>query len=173
MIKAIYAGSFDPVTLGHLDLIYRAIQVFDLVVVAIGINSAKKPLFSTEERIQLLQDTWVGKLTGPATYSSKIEVTCFEGLLVNYCHQNDIKIILRGLRAVTDFEYELGIAHANATQDQGIDTFFMPTKPEFSFVSSSVVRELARHGGQLSRYVPEGVEKALREKFRTEADPSK
>jgi pantetheine-phosphate adenylyltransferase len=158
-ITAVYAGSFDPVTLGHVDLIARASNIFDQVIVGIGVNSSKKPTFSTEERIQLIA-------AACSDLGHNIEVTAFEGLLVNFCKKVGASVIIRGLRAVTDFEYELGIAHANATQVPEIDTYFLPTKPEFSFVSASVVREIAKYGGDLHKYVPPVVSEALREKFK-------
>lgn len=162
---AVYAGTFDPVTCGHEDLINRASKMFDQVIVAIGVNSAKKPLFALEERIDLLQRSlrrW---------HRDNIEVTSFEGLLVNFCVERKAEVIVRGLRAAMEFDYELGIAHANLTQEKGIDTIFLPTKPEFSFVSSSVVKELAKHGGDVHQYVSNSVEKALWEKFRKGPSP--
>lgn len=160
MTIAIYAGSFDPVTLGHLDVINRAAKCFDTLVIGIGVNSAKKTLFTSDERAEML-------LTACQTLYPDVhaEVARFDGLLVNFCQKLGAKVIIRGLRAVTDFEYELGIAHANSSQAPEVFTFFLPTKPEFSFVSSSVVRELAKHGGKLDHYVPKNVGAALREKF--------
>lgn len=160
MTKAVYAGSFDPITLGHMDLIERAFRTFDEVVIAIGVNSAKKPTFPIEERIELIK---ASALIG--SWEPRITIASFDGLLVNFCKTIGANVIIRGLRAVSDFEYELGIAHANASQAPNIDTFFLPTKPEFSFVSSSIVREIARYGGDLSKYVTPIVEKALRAKF--------
>jgi pantetheine-phosphate adenylyltransferase len=160
MTTAVYAGSFDPVTLGHLDVIQRAAKCFDTLVIGIGINSAKKTLFTSDERAEMLLTAC--RTLYPDVYA---EVARFDGLLVNFCQKLGAKVIIRGLRAVTDFEYELGIAHANSSQAPEVYTFFLPTKPEFSFVSSSVVRELAKHGGKLDHYVPKNVEEALRKKF--------
>lgn len=158
--KAVYAGSFDPITLGHMDLIERAYGVFDEVIIAIGVNSSKKPVFTTEERIELIkQSAMIG------SWEPRITIESFEGLLVNFCKKVQANVIIRGLRAVSDFEYELGIAHANRSQAPKIDTFFLPTKPEYSFVSSSIVREIAKYGGDLSKYVTPVVDKALRAKF--------
>lgn len=151
---AVYAGSFDPVTLGHTDLIERAKKMFDHLIVAIGVNSSKKPVFSLAERIFLLKATCPG-----------IDVVSFEGLLSTFCTQQGATVIVRGLRAAGDFEYELGIAHANRTQNTDIDTVFMPTKPEFSFVSSSTVKEIARHNGNVLQFVAPVVAEVLRRKF--------
>jgi pantetheine-phosphate adenylyltransferase len=162
MTTAVYAGSFDPVTFGHLDIIHRAQQAFEKVVVGIGVNSAKKTLFTTEERttmlVEAMRENRLLDFRG-------IEVKPFEGLLVNFCQNIGATVIIRGLRAVTDFEYEIGIAHANASQAPNVLTFFLPTTPKYSFVSSSVVRELAKYNGFLDQYVPKNVEKALKAKF--------
>jgi pantetheine-phosphate adenylyltransferase len=154
---AVYAGSFDPVTKGHIDLIERAARVFDKVVVGVGVNSAKKYLFSEEERITLIRQSL------PITMH--VEVLAFQGLLVDFCHKVGSKVIIRGLRAVTDFEVELGIAHANANLAPDIDTFFLPTQPQFSFVSSSTVKEIARYAGRLDHYVPTHVAEAIVKKM--------
>jgi len=179
MTVAVYAGSFDPPTHGHLDLIYRASRTFDRIIVGVGVNSSKKPLFETQERITLIRrcleadwkesQSWRPAKTEAAD-PARIEVVSFGGLLVDFCAESGATVIVRGLRAVTDFEAELGIAHANASMVPHIDTFFLPTKPRFSFVSSSTVREIARHPsktgwGNLHKYVPATVIKALREKF--------
>lgn len=166
MTTAVYAGSFDPVTKGHLDLIQRAAQAFDHLIVAVGINSAKKPLFTTEEKIRLIE---VGILRS-GFGEPNIVVTSFEGLLVDFCKQEKATVIIRGLRAVTDFEFEMGIAHANRNMDPGIDTFFIPTQPKYSFVSSSTVREIAKHQSptgwvHLDSYVTANVKDALKQKF--------
>ncbi len=154
---AVYAGSFDPVTNGHIDLIERATNVFDEVVVGVGVNSAKKYLFSEEERIDLIRKS--------LPIEKNVKVQAFQGLLVDFCHKVGSKIIIRGLRAVTDFEVELGIAHANADLAPDIDTFFLPTKPQFSFVSSSTVKEIARYAGRLDHYVPIHVAEAIVKKM--------
>lgn len=156
---AVYAGSFDPVTLGHMDLIKRASTIFPKVIVGIGVNSSKKSLFSNEGRKLILeQECKDAGLTN-------VEVKNFEGLLVRFCETEGARVIIRGLRALTDFEYELGIAHANSTQVSNVDTIFLATKPEFSFVSSSVVKEIAKHGGRLDQYVSKRVAKELHSVF--------
>ncbi|MGZ3421929.1 MAG: pantetheine-phosphate adenylyltransferase [Polyangiales bacterium] len=157
MRLAIYGGSFDPVTFGHLDLIQRGAALFDRVVVAIGRHPTKKPLFSTEERIDLIRQI---------TASIKnVEVDAFDGLLIHYAKSRGATAMIRGLRAATDFEYELQIAHANSDMIPEIDTIFLPTRVERGFLSSSLVREIASHGGDVARYVPEPVAKALVRKF--------
>ena len=183
MTIAVYAGSFDPITNGHLDLIFRAAQQFTQLIVAVGINSSKKPFFSTEEREQLIQsciqNAWDNELgstdqgwgSGELVHPSKISITHFDGLLVDFCRSVNATVIVRGLRAVTDFEAELGIAHANHSMVAHIDTFFLPTRPKFSFVSSSTVREIARHASEtgwasLDQYVSPVVKAALVSKFK-------
>jgi pantetheine-phosphate adenylyltransferase len=156
MTIAVYAGSFDPITNGHLDIIERACKVFDEVIVAIGVNSSKKSLLTLEQKKDCIHRSI------PIEIATKVEIASFEGLLVKFCWQKGAKIIIRGLRAVTDFEYEIGIAHANSNMAPDIDTFFLPTKPMNSFVSSSVVREIARYDGDLSHYVHPYVTMMLR-----------
>ncbi len=154
---AVYAGSFDPVTLGHLDLIERASALFSDVIVAIGIHPTKPPLFSAEERIALLTE-----VTRPLP---NVTVDQFSGLLIDFCEARKARVIVRGLRAATDFEYELQIAHANADLKPEIDTMFLPTRTKHGFVSASLVREIAFHGGDVSRYAPPVVAAALRTRF--------
>jgi pantetheine-phosphate adenylyltransferase len=156
---AVYAGSFDPVTLGHLDLIERASALFSDVIVAIGVHPTRKPLFSASERIALLKE-----VTAPY---SNVTVESFEGLLIRYCQDRQARVIVRGLRAATDFEYELQIAHANADLAPEIDTIFLPTRTKHGFVSASLVREIASHHGDVSRYAPAPVCEALKIKFKT------
>ena len=154
---AIYAGSFDPPTYGHLDLVERASKLFPKVVVALGYHPTRKPLFTVDERIALLKE-----ICKPF---SNVEVTWFEGLLVDYGKRIGARVIVRGLRAGTDFEYELQIAHANADLVPEIDTVFLPTRTNYGFISASLVREIAMHGGDIARYAPPNVCVALREKF--------
>lgn len=156
---AVYAGSFDPVTFGHLDLIERASALFERVVVAIGVHPTRRPLFTFEERVALLRAVL------PA--DERIEIASFDGLLIQYCQRIGARIIVRGLRAATDFEYELQIAHANADMAREIDTVFLPTRTHYGFVSASLVREIASHGGDVSHYAPQAVCDALRAKFTT------
>lgn len=155
---AVYAGSFDPATLGHLDLIERASALFENVIVAIGVHPTKNPLFTANERIALLKEI--------TKHLPNVTVDSFGGLLINYCTEKSAGIIVRGLRVTTDFEYELQNAHANADLNPKIDTVFLPTRTRHGFVSSSLVREIASHGGDVSRYAPPVVCEALAAKFK-------
>lgn len=154
---AVYAGSFDPVTLGHLDLIERAANLFDEVIVAIGVHPTRRPLFTFDERLALLQEV--------VRPFANARVERFDGLLIHYCKRVGARVIVRGLRAATDFEYELQIAHANSDMDPTVDTVFLPTRANYGFVSASLVREIASHGGDVRHYAPEVVCEALRAKF--------
>jgi pantetheine-phosphate adenylyltransferase len=154
---AIYAGSFDPPTNGHLDLVDRASKLFPRVVVALGQHPTRSPLFTVEERVLLLE-----KVCAPM---ANVEVALFDGLLVDYARKIGARIIVRGLRAATDFEYELQIAHANADLAPEVDTVFLPTRTNYGFISASLVREIASHGGDVSRYAPTAVCEALTAKF--------
>lgn len=156
---ALYAGSFDPPTYGHLDLVDRASKLFPKVIVAIGIHPLRAPLFTIEERLEMMRTI--------CTPYQNVEVQAFSGLLVDYGKQVGARVIVRGLRAGTDFEYELQIAHANADLRPEIDTVFLPTRTNYGFISASLVREIARHGGDVSRYAPEAVQIALKRKFGT------
>ncbi|MCU0692450.1 MAG: pantetheine-phosphate adenylyltransferase [Polyangiaceae bacterium] len=153
----VYGGSFDPVTIGHLDLIHRAALLFDRTLVAVGRHPTRKPFFTVEERLELL---W--RVT---RHIPGVEVTSFDGLLVNFCRHVGAHAIVRGLRAVTDFEYELQIAHANADLAPNVDTIFLPTRTNYGFISASLVREIASHGGDVSRYAPPLVCEALVRKY--------
>jgi len=154
---AIYAGSFDPPTYGHLDLVERASKLFPQVIVAVGVNLQRVTLFSNDERLELLRE-----ICKPF---ANVRVESFSGLLVDYGKRVGARVIVRGLRAGTDFEYELQIAHANADLRPEIDTVFLPTRTNYGFISASLVREIASHGGDVSRYAPEAVCKALRRRF--------
>lgn len=154
---AIYAGSFDPPTNGHLDLVRRASMLFPRVIVALGQHPTRSPLFTVEERLELLRRV--------ASTIKNVEVDLFDGLLVDYARRVGARIIVRGLRAATDFEYELQIAHANADLAPEIDTVFLPTRTNYGFISASLVREIASHGGDVSRYAPPEVCDALRAKY--------
>lgn len=150
MRTAVYPGSFDPVTLGHLDIIERAAVIFDELTVCILMNGVKTPLFSVEERVNILKEA-----TG---HLPNVKVDFFSGLLVDYAMMNNIPISVRGLRAITDFEYELQIAQTNAKLAGGkLDTVFLTTNLEYSYVSSSMVREIAGFHGDISQFVPEFV----------------
>ncbi len=154
---AVYAGSFDPVTLGHVDLMNRAARLFDRVIVAVGAHPTRHPLFNVDERIQMLRDA--------AVTLPNIEVVSFNGLLIDFCKSIDAHILLRGLRHSMDFEYELQIAQANADMAPDVETLFLPTASKYGFITASLIREIASHGGDVSRYVPPGVVLALAEKF--------
>ncbi|MEI7892540.1 MAG: pantetheine-phosphate adenylyltransferase [Myxococcales bacterium] len=155
---AVYAGSFDPPTLGHLDLIERSSHLFSDVIVAIGKHPSRNPLFTVQERIDLVTEV--------SAHLANVTIASFEGLLVDFCRQVNARVIVRGLRAATDFEYELQIAHANADLFPEVDTVFLPTRTKNGFISASLVREIASHGGDASRYAPAPVCAALRERFR-------
>lgn len=159
MRKAVCPGSFDPITNGHLDVIERASGLFDEVVIAVLVNSAKSGLFSIEERIAMAKEA--------VAHIPNALVDTWSGLLVDYCKANGIGAIIKGLRAVSDFDYELQMAQMNL-QLKGVDTLLMATKPTYSFLSSSLVREIARYGGDVSALVPDGVLRALKAKAATD-----
>ncbi len=154
---AIYPGSFDPLTYGHISIIERGLRVFDNIVVGIAINVRKEPLFSVEERVDMIHRSFPGE--------ARLEVDSFEGLLIHYVQQQDCNIILRGLRAVSDFEYELQMANMNRKLDDEIETMFMMTEESHFYVSSGLVKEVAGFGGSVSDQVPDHVEAALADKF--------
>ncbi|PWA13390.1 pantetheine-phosphate adenylyltransferase [Pueribacillus theae] len=154
---AICSGSFDPITLGHLDIIKRGATVFDEVIVGILNNINKKPLFSVEERIELLEET--------TRDIPNVKIDSFNGLLIDYAKKVGANCIIRGLRAVSDFEYEMQIASMNRKLDNEIETFFIMTNNEYSFLSSSIVKEVAKYQGSVSGLVPPVVEEALKRKF--------
>ena len=154
---AIYPGSFDPPTFGHLDLVERASKLFPRLIVSLGLHPSRQPLFSEPERLELLR-----QVCAPF---ENVEVDRFSGLLVEYARSVGARVIVRGLRAQTDFEYELQIAHANADLGPEIDTVFLPTRTRHGFISASLVREISRHGGDPSRYAPKCVCDALRAKY--------
>jgi pantetheine-phosphate adenylyltransferase len=156
---ALCPGSFDPPTNGHIDVIERTAAYFDGVVVAIIANPSKEPLFTLEERTAMLADA-LAHLEG-------IEIASFDGLLVDFARSRGLTIVVKGLRAVSDFEYELQMAQMNATLAPGLDTMFVTAKPAWSFLSSSLVKEVARFGGSVEGLVPPGVAKALAERFGT------
>lgn len=153
----IYPGSFDPLTNGHLDIIERAMLLCDKLIIAIARNSAKQPLFTVEERIELLRNCCTG--------NANVEIVAFEGLLVDYCRENDVTFIIRGLRALVDFEYEYAIALMNKKLAPALDTVFLMSRAEYSFVSSNIVKEAASYGGDITSLVPQFVTNKLREKF--------
>ena len=154
--RAVCPGSFDPVTNGHLDIIGRASKLYDEVVVAVLINKTKSSLFSVEERVQFLKEC-------TSNYSN-VRVDSFHGLIVDFCRENDIQVIAKGLRAVSDFDYELKMAQMNNGLSN-VETLFMPTSPLYSFLSSSLVKEVATFGGDVTGLVPDPVLQKLREKL--------
>jgi pantetheine-phosphate adenylyltransferase len=158
MRTAIYPGSFDPLTNGHLDVLQRASKLFDRVIVAIALNESKNPLFSLEERLALMK---------PAISRLKnVKADVFEGLLVEYAAKQKAQAIVRGLRAVSDFEFEFQMALMNRKLDQKIETIFMMPKETYTFISSRIVKEIARLGGDVSPFVPSHVTVALRNKLK-------
>ena len=157
MRTAVYPGSFDPVTNGHIDVIERALKIFDKVIVTVGDNPGKKPAFTTEERIEMLK---------ACTKDMKnVEIDSFSGLLLDYVKSKNSKIIVRGLRAVSDFEFEFQRALMNRVVDNEIETIFIMTKEDYVYLNSSIVKEMAMFGSKLNGLVPEIVEKKLKEKF--------
>ena len=157
MKRAVCPGSFDPVTLGHLDVVERASALYDQVVVAVLINKKKSSLFTVEERIEMLR-----RAVEPF---GNVVVDSFHGLVVDYCKDQGIPVIVKGLRAVSDFDYELQMAQINHGL-AGVETLFMPTNPLSSFLSSSLVKEVATYGGNVSRLVPEAVNRELVERLK-------
>lgn len=146
MKKAIYPGSFDPLTLGHIDIIERSSKIVDELVVGVLNNSAKNSLFSLEERVSMIEEM--------TKNLPNVSVSSFNGLLVDYMKEIDATIIVRGLRAVTDFEYELQIAQTNHVENPDVETIFLTTSLQYSYLSSTIVKEFASYGGDLSKFVP-------------------
>jgi len=157
-VTAIYPGSFDPWTLGHTDVLERALRVFPKVVVALGVHPTRQPLFSADERLELLRQVC-------APYPGAV-VGSFDGLLVDYARSVGATTIVRGLRSGTDFDYEINMAAANADIYPEVDTIFLPARAEKQFISASLVRELARHGADISKYAPAPICAALQRKLR-------
>ena len=156
MRRAVCPGSFDPITNGHLDIIVRASRLYDVVHVAVMINKAKKGLFEVDERIALIEEVTADL--------DNVRVEAFHGLLVDFCKQREIPAIVKGLRAVSDFDYELQMAQMNASLTD-VETVFVPTSPEYSFLASSLVKEVAMFGGDVSALVPDFVHRALTERL--------
>lgn len=157
MKRAIYPGSFDPVTFGHLDIIERSSKIFDEIVVGVLNNSQKNSLFSADERVTMIRDLL-------KDYPN-VSVVSFEGLTIDFAREMDANIIIRGLRAVTDFEYELQIAQVNHVEYSDLETVFLTTSLNYSYLSSSVVREFASHGGDISKFVPKEIIPRIMEKY--------
>lgn len=154
---AVCSGSFDPVTYGHLDIIQRAANVFDQVIVAVGNNAKKNPLFTVEQRMELIRQV--------TKELPNVEVDSFNGLLVDFMRKKQAKTIIRGLRAISDFEFEMQTASINRKIDDSIETFFMMTNNKYSYLSSSIVKEIAKYHAPVSDLVPPEVEEALMRKF--------
>ncbi len=155
--KVIYPGTFDPVTLGHLDLIKRAVDIFDVLIVAVASNPHKNPLFSLNERIDMLKEV--------TKDINNIEIDYFEGLLIDYARKKKCNIVLRGIRAISDFEYEFQMALSNRKLAHDIETIFMMPSENYSYLSSKIIKEIASLGADLSGFVPSVVEKKLKEKL--------
>jgi pantetheine-phosphate adenylyltransferase len=150
----LFPGTFDPVTLGHIDIINRAIPLFDKIYVGIGINSSKSPMFSAEQRMEWFKEIYKDEL--------RVESVIYDGLTVNYCKTINANFILRGIRYVSDFEYEKTIADANRTLDKNIETIFLTGEPKYTSVASTIVRDIIRNGGDASLFLPEVVNVSLR-----------
>jgi len=158
MKTAVYPGTFDPVTNGHIDIIERALKLFDVLYVVVADNPQKKSTFSAKERVEMLKEALKG-------HKGKAEVEYFDGLLLNYAKKKKSNVIVRGLRAISDFEYEFQRAQFNREFEKDIETIFIMTKDDYAFLSSSIIKEIAMFNGPVKGFVPEIVEKKLKEKF--------
>jgi pantetheine-phosphate adenylyltransferase len=154
---AVYPGSFDPITFGHLDIINRGLRIFDSVIIAVARNSGKNALFSIEERVELIREVLAD--------NPRAKVDTFDGLLIDYVISQEASVIIRGLRAVSDFEYEFQIAQMNRSISQNVETLFMMTSVPYSYLSSSIVKEVSSLNGPVDGLVPPAVKKALADKF--------
>lgn len=150
----LFPGTFDPVTLGHIDIINRALPLFDKIYIGVGINSSKAPMFSPEQRVHWFQEIYAGE--------PRVESVVYEGLTINYCKTINARYILRGIRFVSDFEYEKTIADANRTLDKDIETIFLTGEPKYTSVASTIVRDILRNGGDASPFLPDAVIRSLR-----------
>lgn len=158
MKKAIYPGSFDPVTYGHLDIIKRAAQIFDEITVSVLDNKAKHPLFSTDERVRILEEV--------TKDISNVKVASYDGLLIDYAKKSGANVVIRGLRAITDFDFELQLAQTNRKLYDTVDTVFLTTSLDYAYLSSSTVKEVASFGGDISKFVPPYVAQRVYDKFK-------
>ena len=157
MKRAIYPGSFDPVTYGHIEIINRASEIFDELIVGVLENRAKTPLFSVDERVNILNEVLIGL--------PNVTIKSYGGLLVDFAMEEDAGVIVRGLRAVTDFDYELQLAQTNRVLNKGVDTVFLATSLRYAYLSSSTVREVASYGGDIGKFVPPHVAELTYEKY--------
>ena len=157
MLRAIYPGSFDPVTFGHLDIMTRACNIVDELIIGVLRNKAKMPLFSVEERVKMLEEVTCNL--------PNVRIIPFEGLLVDFAKKMDAKVVIRGLRAITDFEYELQMAQTNQKLQSDIETLFLTTSLDYSYLSSTTVKEVAAFGGDISQSVPEAVADRMKDKM--------
>lgn len=158
MLRAIYPGSFDPVTFGHIDIIERAARISDELIVGVLQNKAKTPLFSVEERVIMLREV--------TKHLKNVKIVPFEGLLIEFANQMDAKVIVRGLRAITDFEYELQMSQTNRKLNSDVETLFLTTSLDYSYLSSTTVKEVASFGGDIAQFVPEFVAEKVTEKIK-------
>jgi pantetheine-phosphate adenylyltransferase len=158
MRRIVYPGTFDPITNGHIDVVGRALQLFDEVVLAIAADSTKKPLFSLEERKAMAEQAL-------ASFGAKVRITAFNGLLIDFVRKENSRAILRGLRAISDFEFEFQMALMNRKLNDSIETLFLMPRGAYTYLSSTIIKEIGRLGGDLSAFVPKGVAEALREKY--------
>ncbi len=157
MKTAVYPGSFDPITKGHLDIIERSAKLFGKLIVVVGLNTSKKPLFTAEERVEIIRDV--------TAHLPNVEVDCFSGLLVDYLRQNQADVIVKGLRAISDFEVEFQMAGMNRKLDPKAETVFMMTSAEYGYLSSSLVKEIFKLGGPIEELVPPLVKNKMDEKY--------
>ena len=165
MLRAVYPGSFDPVTYGHYDIILRSCKIVDELIVGVLNNKAKMPLFSVEERVKMLEEV--------TKDLKNVRIVPFNGLLVDFAAKMDADLIIRGLRAITDFEYELQMSQTNHKLEPNVETMFLTTSIEYSYLSSTTVKEIAAFGGDLSQFVPEAVAVELRKKMSTKGECNK
>ena len=165
MLRAIYPGSFDPVTYGHMDIIERSRKIVDELIVGVLCNKAKMPLFSAEERVKMLEEV--------TKEFRNVRIVPFNGLLVDFAAGMKADLIIRGLRAITDFEYELQMSQTNHKLEPNVETMFLTTSIEYSYLSSTTVREIAAFGGDLTQFVPEAVAVELRKKMSTKGECNK
>jgi pantetheine-phosphate adenylyltransferase len=170
MVTAIFPGSFDPLTNGHTDVINRCAGFFDKIIVAVLANQTKNTLFTPQERVELLRQEFKG---WEKKFAEKIEVTSFSGLLIDFARANKTRIIIRGLRAVSDYEYEAQMAIINRTLAEEVETFFLMAREKNAYISSSIVKQVASAGGDVSGLVPKIIEKALIKKYKQNASKTK